>query len=240
MPLSLLITCEHGGYRVPAAYAAYFRGQQRVLRSHRGHDPGALQLARRLARQLDAPLYASTISRLLVELNRSTHHRQLFSEFTRPLTADQRREILQRYYTPHRRRITDWLQQYTSRSTVVHISVHSFTPELQGVARRADVGLLYDPRRLGEMTFCQDWQRRLRQQRPDLRVRRNYPYLGRADGLTTALRRQFADPRYLGIELEVNQSWVEWGGRGWRELQADLVRTLAEVQAELNAAELMP
>jgi predicted N-formylglutamate amidohydrolase len=236
MPLKLLITCEHGGYRVPAAYAACFRGQQQVLRSHRGHDPGALQLARRLARQLDAPLYASTISRLLVELNRSTHHRQLFSEFTRPLTADQRREILQRYYLPHRQRITDWLRQYAARSTVVHISVHSFAPELQRVARRADVGLLYDPRRLGETAFCQDWQRRLRQQRPDLRVRRNYPYLGRADGLTTALRREFVDPRYLGIELEVNQRWVERGGPGWRELQADLVRTLADVQAELNAA----
>ena len=28
---------------------------------------------------------------------------------------------------------------------VIHISSHSFTPELNGKVRRADVGLLYDP-----------------------------------------------------------------------------------------------
>ena len=40
---------------------------------------------------------------------------------------------------------------------------------------------------------------------PQLRVRRNYPYLGRADGLPTATRRRWPQDRYIGFELELNQ-----------------------------------
>jgi hypothetical protein len=38
----------------------------------------------------------------------------------------------------------------------------------------------------------------------ELRVRRNYPYLGKADGFTTYLRRHFPVDRYAGVEFEVN------------------------------------
>jgi len=47
-----------------------FRARRRLLDSHRGHDPGALAMARSLARSLDATLLAATVSRLLVALNR--------------------------------------------------------------------------------------------------------------------------------------------------------------------------
>jgi hypothetical protein len=40
---------------------------------------------------------------------------------------------------------------------------------------------------------------------PKWSVRRNYPYLGRSDGLTTYLRRRFDRDRYVGVEIEVNQ-----------------------------------
>ena len=39
---------------------------------------------------------------------------------------------------------------------------------------------------------------------PELSVRFNYPYLGKADGFPTYLRKLFPD-NYSGIELEVNQ-----------------------------------
>ena len=44
----LLLTCEHGGNRIPPEYRALFRGATAALASHRGWDPGALALARRL------------------------------------------------------------------------------------------------------------------------------------------------------------------------------------------------
>ena len=73
---SFLITCEHGGNRVPAPYRRLFRGRRALLDSHRGYDPGALVMARALAAAFTAPLVTSTVSRLLIDLNRSTGHPQ--------------------------------------------------------------------------------------------------------------------------------------------------------------------
>jgi predicted N-formylglutamate amidohydrolase len=87
----------------------------------------------------------------------------------------------------------------------LHLGVHSFVPQIHGRVRRADVGLLYDPSRSRERRFCDRWKSSLREIAPKLRVRRNYPYLGKSDGFTTYLRRAIGSPQYLGIELEVNQ-----------------------------------
>lgn len=38
----LVITCEHGGNRIPVPYDDPFRTRQAALDSHRGFDPGAL------------------------------------------------------------------------------------------------------------------------------------------------------------------------------------------------------
>jgi predicted N-formylglutamate amidohydrolase len=231
MEINFLITCEHGGNRVPRPYVGRFQGKARVLASHRGYDAGSLELARRMANRLGAPLFASTVTRLLVELNRSLGHPRMFSEFTEPLDDAEKQQLVRKYYLPYRQRVIDWLHRATRRATVVHISVHSFTPVLQGSVRTADIGLLYDPRRTLESQFCHAWQRLLGHRDRRLRVRRNYPYLGKSDGLTTALRRQFDAEKYLGIELEINQRWQRKGGPRWRQLQEDIVAT-AELGAE--------
>ena len=82
-PISLLITCEHGGNRIPPRYRPLFRGFEALLQTHRGFDPGALTMARELAKAFKAPLFVSTVSRLLVDLNRSIGHPRLYSEATR-------------------------------------------------------------------------------------------------------------------------------------------------------------
>jgi hypothetical protein len=66
---------------------------------------------------------------------------------------------------------------------------------------------------------------------PSLRLRRNYPYQGRCDGLTAWLRKRHPDETYVGIELEVNQRLVERGGAPWDELRATLVDSLASTLA---------
>ena len=91
--MNVLVTCEHGGNRIPAKYWPLFRRHRGLLESHRGYDPGALALARDFAAALDAELVYSTTSRLLVELNRSAWHRSLFSEVSRTLPEDERRRI---------------------------------------------------------------------------------------------------------------------------------------------------
>ena len=224
---ALLFTCEHGGNRIPAPYRSLFHGYDAILNTHRGFDAGALLMARTLARSFRAPLVSSTISRLLIDLNRSLGHRAIFSPATRGATAAQRAQIVSRHYLPYRRRVEDLVGQFAAADRrVVHVSAHSFTPELDGKVRVADVGLLYDPRRDSEARLCAAWQKLLAQEAPQLRVRRNYPYAGKGDGLTSHLRRRFPDAAYLGIELEINQKIVHAGGRRWTSLRKVLTDTL--------------
>lgn len=241
----LVLTCEHGGKRIPAGYRGLFKGHQALLDSHRGFDPGALTMARALAEAFAAPLVVSTISRLLVDLNRSIGHPRLHFEVIRQASAEMRQEILRRYYEPYRARAAARVAQaITQRGRVIHISSHSFTPELDGKLRQADIGLLYDPARPGEVALAERWQASLKACAPDLTVRRNYPYAGKGDGLTAWFRRRFAPDIYIGIELEVNQKLGLGARRRWIALRQIIVESLrgalASHPGELSPAPVQP
>jgi predicted N-formylglutamate amidohydrolase len=183
-------------------------------------------MARALAMACRAPLVSATVSRLLIDLNRSLGHPQIFSAATRGMSA-LRTDIVEQHYRPYRERVEQLVGRAVSRRRrVIHISSHSFTPELHGRVRSADVGLLYDPARRGEVDLCARWQAALADAAPALRVRRNYPYAGKGDGLTSHLRRNFSARTYVGIELEVNQRIVHAAGRHWAQLRRLLTDTL--------------
>lgn len=225
-----VISCEHGGNRIPAQYRYLFYGFEVLLNSHRGYDWGALHMARELALALNAPLFVSTISRLLVDLNRSIGHPQLFSEITKPVSAGIRREIMMHYYLPYRTQVEQAIAEAISGGDrVIHIASHSFTPVFNGQVRHVDIGLLYDPSRAAEREFCCRWQASLKAKAPELTIRRNYPYAGKADGLTSYLRRQFPAEAYIGIELEINQKHVASGGQRWQALRRLVLETLHDV-----------
>ena len=233
---SFLVTCEHGGNRVPAPYRRMFRGCRALLDSHRGHDPGALVMARALAQAFGAPLVASTVSRLVVDLNRSEGHPRLFSRMTGSASAAVRAEILDRHYRPYRAHVERLVGARVSRGRrVIHISSHSFTPELDGKVRRADVGLLYHPGRGGEAALCARWKAALVARAPLLRVRRNYPYEGKGDGLASHLRLRFPACAYVGIELELNQGIAAAPPRRWLALRGVLIESLRAACADAAA-----
>jgi hypothetical protein len=93
------------------------------------------------------------------------------------------------------------------------------------------VGLLYDPRREGEVALCARWQAALSGGEAGWRVRRNYPYQGKADGLTAALRKRYTDAEYVGVELEVNQRIVVAAGRRWAALRTSVAAALRAAAA---------
>lgn len=191
---------------MPQAYAPLFSGYTDILDSHQGWDPGAFEVAELLAGLLQAPFFFTTITRLLVDCNRSPGHGGLFSEISRKLSRQEREKIIASHHLPHRQKIANAVAQNLKKGYhVIHIAVHSFTPVLSSIRRRADIGLLYDSRRPTERQFCRRWQQEITRRRPDLKVRRNYPYLGTSDGLATWLRRRYDAPVYMGIEVEINQ-----------------------------------
>jgi predicted N-formylglutamate amidohydrolase len=200
----VVVTCEHGGNRVPRSERALFARAGRVLASHRGYDAGALDVARRLARAWRSPLVAATTTRLLVDLNRSPHNPAVFSAWTRGLPRARRESLLARHHRPHWQRVRAAL----AAAPALHVAVHSFTPVLHHARRDFGIGILYDPARRGERLRALAWQQRLARALPGVGVRRNAPYRGSADGLTTALRRELPAGRYEGIELELNQRLI--------------------------------
>lgn len=228
-PFEMIISCEHGGNLVPQEYAYLFKTKEKLLNSHKGFDLGSYELAGAIAEYLGVRCYYSEITRLLVDLNRSLKHPNLFSEISWKVGHDERFHILEKYYHPYRNAIESVIaEKIHSGKNVLHIAVHTFTPVLNGVKRNADIGILYDPLRTKEKEFCIRWQKALTASNPDLVVRRNYPYLGKADGLVTYFRKSFPQKQYLSIELEVNQKFPLGNMRSWRELQKDIIKTIGD------------
>lgn len=228
--MALVITCEHGGNHVPEPYRHLFHNGRTLLESHRGFDPGALIMAKALARRFGAPLLTSTVSRLVVDLNRSIGHRNLHMGAIQELPAEIRQTILEHHYQPYRSEAEALVaQQIARRGRVIHISCHSFTNNFNGVVRHADIGLLYDPARQGERALCANWKSVLRVSAPDLEVRRNFPYEGRNDGFTSTLRKKFPPDAYLGIELELNQKNLLFPARQWTGLRELIITSLQTV-----------
>ena len=165
----ILVTCEHGGNHVPSRYRRLFRDLQGSLATHRGYDFGALLMAREMSASFEAPLVASMVTRLLVDLNRSPGHPRLHAEAVRNSSRELRRQILADHYVPYRAQAEHLVGKAIARSRrVIHISSHSFTPEMNGKVRTADVGLLYDPARRDEVRMCGRWKEALERVAPEL------------------------------------------------------------------------
>jgi predicted N-formylglutamate amidohydrolase len=231
----LVLSAEHATASIPERYQALFAAAGDALRSHEGWDPGSAELGDWLARSFHVSVHLAKVSRLLVDCNRSPQHPRLFSHYSRPLNRSSREQILADYYWPFRRAVRAAIDQSLQRhERVLHLSVHSFTPILNQQERKTEIGLLFDPGRPLERSFCHDWQKRLRT-RIGVRVRRNYPYRGISDGHVTALRRVFPDDRYLGVEIEINQRLIEPESRPWRILMGEIEATLRDALAAMDA-----
>ena len=102
----------------------------------------------------------------------------------------------------------------------------------KGKPRDIDLALLYDPSLPAELALCEAWARALADALPRRVIRRNAPYRGRDDGLTTTLRRAHGPDAYLGIEIEVSQGLLraDWTFPAW--VERGLVGTLGQVLHE--------
>lgn len=204
-----------------------------MLRDHRGYDPGALEIADIVAGRFGTAPYYSTVTRLLVDLNRSPGNPRRFSAMSRRLTASSKKSVMDGYYWPYRLSVEAEINRILrGGENVLHLSVHTFTPVLGEKVRSADIGLLYDSARRGETLFCRRWKRSLLCLNPSLNVRLNYPYSGSSDGFTTYLRSVYNYECYLGVELEVNQKYVVGGLKRRQRLMHAIVDSLSSCLEE--------
>jgi len=197
----LVLTCEHASCSVPPEYDALGLDAE-ALRDHVGWDIGAQQVTERLARTLDTPAVMAGISRLVIDCNRDlSDHDLIVGEShgvpvpgNTGIDAEERRRRIRDFYQPYHDAVDAVLVRNPSAFL---LSVHSFTPSLNGRERRFDVGVLFD-------VFAAEAQQVGAALANDgLQVRYNEPYSG-LDGLIFSARTHGMRHGLRYLELEVN------------------------------------
>jgi len=121
---------------------------------HIAFDIGVEQVTRKLAALLGVPAVMANFSRLLIDPNRGeddpTLIRQLYDGTVvpgnYPLTPEERERRLEKYYRPYHDAVGAMVASVARESGKAPflLSVHSFTPVMQGHVRPWHVGLLWD------------------------------------------------------------------------------------------------
>jgi predicted N-formylglutamate amidohydrolase len=147
-----VLVVDHASHYLPARYGTLGL-QEADLAAHIAWDPGALDTARIMARLLDAALVHSTVSRLVLDLNRDPSAPDSIvttSEATRipgneDLGAEERAHRARTLYEPYHAALGGVVERRLAagRATAL-VAVHSFTPVYRGVARPWPVGILFD------------------------------------------------------------------------------------------------
>lgn len=201
----LVLTCEHASCFIPAEYNNLGMSAEE-LRRHTGWDIGARTAVETVARLLDAPAVCSGYSRLLIDCNRNVGDYDLIVEQSDGtpipgnlgLSEAERQKRLAVFYQPYHDAI-DRLIRQRGQYQVRLLSLHSFTPSLNGQERPFDIGILFDQ--------YEDLAEQLGQylQEAGYRVRNNEPYSG-YDGLIFSARSHGERHRLVYLELEMNNS----------------------------------
>jgi predicted N-formylglutamate amidohydrolase len=149
---ALLLTCDHASAAVPRGLADLGLPPA-ALRQHIAWDIGAAAVTRHLAAALGAPAILAGFSRLVVDCNRDPADASSIPAVSdgvvvpgnRELTAAARRARLEACFAPYHAAIAQRLEGFLATGTVpALISIHSFTPVMNGTARPWHVGILWD------------------------------------------------------------------------------------------------
>ncbi|MBK1698118.1 hypothetical protein CKO21_12795 [Rhodovibrio salinarum] len=188
----VVLICEHAANRIPETLEGL--GIDADTRtSHVAWDPGAAEVAREMAKRLDAPLFLQRFSRLVYDCNRPVFDASsvpaVSERYTIPgndgLDRAARADRQAAIYLPFRDTVAAFVRKRidAGRPPAI-ITVHTFTPVFQGKQRTTELGVLHDAdARLADAALS------LLHETSDLTVRRNEPY-GPADGVTHTLKVQ--------------------------------------------------
>lgn len=149
-PARWLITCDHATNTVPDFVNGGSLGLKPAdMARHIAYDVGAAGLARALAHHLDAPVILSNFSRLVIDPNRGEDDPTLLMRLYDGTIIPGNRHAndadlqlrLNRCYRPYHTALAELAAR---RADTIIVSVHSFTPQLQGRPPRPwHVGVLH-------------------------------------------------------------------------------------------------
>ncbi|MEZ5810050.1 MAG: N-formylglutamate amidohydrolase [Rhizobiaceae bacterium] len=149
----MLLLADHARNALPPEYGTLGLAQSEFER-HIAYDIGVEAVTRGIAARLGVPAVLCGFSRLLIDPNRGeddpTLIRQLYDGAViagnYPLDPLERERRLDGWYRPYHREVAGAVDKVARASGLAPllISIHSFTPTMQGVARPWHVSLLWD------------------------------------------------------------------------------------------------
>ena len=226
----LVLLCDHASRDLPDAYGTLGL-EDSLLWRHIAWDIGAADVTRRLSRLLDAPAILSRYSRLLVDCNRRLEDPSSMPESSDGiaipgncgLNADERGRRAEHYYWPYHHAVDRLIEGVAARGpTPAIISMHSFTPIMEGFERPWHVGILWarDPR------IPVPLMTELRRNR-SLVVGENQPYTAHSP-FGFSINRHAEEPGRPHVLIEIRQDLIDThhGAEAWANLLAAALATV--------------
>jgi predicted N-formylglutamate amidohydrolase len=229
---SFVIVCDHASNRIPDELDGLGLSEE-LIGLHIAWDPGALPVARDIARRLDAPLCWPDISRLVIDCNRAPDAKDLVLAASegrevpgnRTLSPDDKGRRLAAVHAPYHDAIGECLARRKAVGLpTALVAIHSFTPVYLGQSRPWQVGVVFgEDRRLADPII-----RKLKED-ARLTVGVNEPYAPE-DGVYYTLRRHGGAGRLPTVMIEIRSDEItnESGQRDWARRLAEILKDSGE------------
>lgn len=177
---SCVIICDHAGQNFPSAL-----GQLGIAdedkQKHITYDIGTEDIGLYLSEKMDATAYIAHYSRLVADVNRSPLRPDFAPEVSdnhiipgnRDMSDAERQARINEIYTPYQEAVGTGLQRRLDNGqTPLCLSIHSFTPEMDGVKRPWEIAILWS----ADDELAPLMIEALRRNNPDLTIGDNEPY----------------------------------------------------------------
>ena len=206
-----LLVCEHASNRFPEGLGN-LGIDDAVRQSHAAWDLGARDVACYLSNRLDAPLVASTVSRLLYDCNRPLEAPDCIpaksEKYDIPgnlnLSEEARRRRFQHIHEPFHHRVAHLFetQRARAKAPVSLITLHSFTPVYNGERREVEIGFLHDADDgIAKAALARE------KEKNRFRAALNEPYAA-SDGVTYTLRKHTKASDCGSLMIEIRNDLV--------------------------------
>lgn len=233
---NVLVLCDHASNCVPSSVNGGSLGiSEPDMNRHIAFDIGARETALLIAEALKAPMLASRFSRLVIDPNRGEDDPTILMkiydhtivEGNRFANAAEKQRRIEAYHRPYHAAIDAALARVTSRGeTPVMISIHSYTPQLNGRPKRPwHIGVLWDD----DARIPVPLMAKLREN-PEIVVGDNEPYSGELRGDTMYFHATKNGHPHVLIELRHDLIDTPNGQAKWAAILAkplkDIIQTL--------------
>jgi predicted N-formylglutamate amidohydrolase len=208
---ALILSCEYGSNEIPCGYSGPGLTTQ-TLGSYVGWDPGAAELAQRVANALRRPLHVAPFSRVFVDVNRSQSDAGIIPRVTYGLdvpgniglTPNDRERRLRWFYHRYRRGVQrDIEKAIRTHGCCLHLAFRTFPPLVGASEGSPDVGISSHARRSDEKRMIRHLYAHLHG--GGYVVQENFRHPGAAGGFVTHCRTLYEGASYFGLEIHANQ-----------------------------------